>query len=54
MKNKEVKRLTCKELEEETAKLNEWLISHGYMPCVVGNKAGKVAISNISNKKEDE
>ena len=35
MKNKEVRRLTCKELEEETAKLNEWLISHGYMPCVV-------------------
>lgn len=53
MKNKEVRRMTSKELEEEAAKLKEWFISHGYKPCVVGNKAGKVAISNICNKKED-
>jgi len=53
MENKETKKLTSKELEEEIAKLKEWLISHGYEPCVVGNKAGKVAISNICNKKED-
>ena len=53
MKNKEVRHLTCKELEEETAKLKEWFISHGYKPCAVGNKAGKVAIYNICNKEKD-